>query len=62
MQSGEIGRLLVNVVGIFSVAVDGPKDSITVITLRNHPRTTHTPRRQVRRVGALISMTICASM
>ena len=39
-------RPTLDVVGIFSVAVDGPKDSITIITLRNHPRTTHIPRRQ----------------
>ena len=43
-------RPTLDVVGIFSVAVDGPKDSITIMTLRNHPRTTHIPRRQVRRV------------
>ena len=53
---------LVNVVSIFSVAVDGPKDSITIITLRNHPRTTHIPRRQVRRVDLSDNLRYLGSM
>ncbi len=41
---------LVNQIGIVSVAVDGPKESIVIITPRNYPSTTHIPRRQIRRV------------
>ena len=41
---------LVEQIGIVSVAVDRPKESIVIITARNYPSTTHIPRRQIRRV------------
>ena len=41
---------LVKQIGIFSVAVNRPKQSIVIITARNYPSTTHIPRRKIRRV------------
>jgi hypothetical protein len=44
--AGEIGQQI----GIFSVVVNRPKQSIVIITNRNYPSTTHIPRRKIRRV------------